>query len=197
MAALTEVLRAGSVAALVAAPLLRRLMGPAHTGRAWVHGAWVRGTRAQRVPVLVNVAAFGLFFPLLVLFRSNPEHPAALTLAATGCVLAVAGAAVIVRSRIELGSAWSLVAVADEATGLVTTGPYRLVRHPLYLGFLMLTSGEALAFASWPAVLALLAGIGPSFLWRAVQEERVLRRTFGERYDLYRRQTRMIIPHLL
>ena len=87
--------------------------------------------------------------------------------------------------------------MADAATGLITTGPYRVVRHPLYLGFFLLTAGEALAFASWPALIVMLGGIVPSFVWRAHEEEKLLRRTFGERYDRYRAQTRMIIPYLL
>jgi protein-S-isoprenylcysteine O-methyltransferase Ste14 len=117
--------------------------------------------------------------------------------AALGCLLAVAGAVVIVRSRMELGSAWSLVPIADAARGFVTTGPYRIVRHPIYFGFFLLTAGEALAFASWPAFLVLLVGVAPSFVWRASREERLLRHTFGERYDLFRKQTKMIIPYLL
>ncbi len=188
MSTLIVAFRAASLA-LFAAPLLLRFIGPARGA-----GARTRQSGAERVPVLANFAAFGLFFPALVLFRANPEGQAALSLAATGCALAAAGAAVIVWSRFELGSAWSLVPMADKTTGLVVTGPYRLVRHPIYLGFLMLTTGETLAFASLPAALVLLAGIVPSLLWRAVWEERVLRRTFGERYDLYRKQTRMIIP---
>jgi protein-S-isoprenylcysteine O-methyltransferase Ste14 len=47
--------------------------------------------------------------------------------------------------------------MADEAAGVVTTGPYRLVRHPIFLGFSMLALGQALAFASWPAVLVVFA----------------------------------------
>jgi Phospholipid methyltransferase len=42
---------------------------------------------------------------------------------------------------------------ADQGTGLVTTGPYRLVRHPIYLGLALLAMGEALAFGSWPALM--------------------------------------------
>src|SRR5215510_11878261 len=54
-----------------------------------------------------------------------------------------------------------------------------------------------LAFASWPAFLVLLAGIIPTFVWRAAAEEEVLTATFGKRYALYQTQTKMIIPHLL
>jgi protein-S-isoprenylcysteine O-methyltransferase Ste14 len=154
----------------------------------------VRGARA---PLLANLAAFGLFFLALLAFAGPREGRTTLLLALAGCSLAVAGAAVVLWSRVKLGPAWSLVPLADAATGLVTTGPYRLVRHPIYLGLSMLALGAALAFASWPALLVLLAGIVPTCMWRAAAEEKLLIDTFGERYALYRKQTRMIIPHLL
>jgi protein-S-isoprenylcysteine O-methyltransferase Ste14 len=153
--------------------------------------------RSDRMPVLANVAAFALFFPSLLTLSGTLKGSVALLLALTGCLLAVAGAAVVLRSRMELGPAWSFVPVADEVTGLVTTGPYRHVRHPIYLGLSMLALGQALAFASWPAFLVLFAGIVPTFIWRAAAEEKLLAATFGERYALYRTQTNMIIPHLL
>jgi protein-S-isoprenylcysteine O-methyltransferase Ste14 len=152
--------------------------------------------RGDRVPLLANLTAFGLFFPSLLAFRGTLEGYAALLLALTGCLLAVGGAALVLTSRMELGPAWSFVPIADEATGLVTTGPYRLVRHPIYLGLSMLAMGETLAFASWPALLVVLAGIVPTFVWRASAEEELLTATFGDRYALYRKQTKMIIPHL-
>ena len=86
---------------------------------------------------------------------------------------------------------------ADQGTGLVTTGPYRLVRHPIYLGLALLAMGEALAFGSWPALMIVLAGIVPTFAWRARAEEKLLSRTFGGRYAVYRERTKMIIPYLL
>ena len=121
----------------------------------------------------------------------------ALPLALSGCLLAVAGAALVLRSRIELGPAWSFVPKADQGTGLVTSGPYRLVRHPIYLGLALLAMGEALAFGSWPALMIVLSGIVPTFAWRASAEEQLLDRTFGERYAVYRQRTKMIIPHVL
>jgi protein-S-isoprenylcysteine O-methyltransferase Ste14 len=84
--------------------------------------------------------------------------------------------------------------MASQAAGLVTTGPYRLVRHPIYLGLALLAMGEGLAFGSRPAFLIVLCGIVPTFLWRARAEEALLRRAFGERYALYRKQTAMFIP---
>jgi protein-S-isoprenylcysteine O-methyltransferase Ste14 len=103
----------------------------------------------------------------------------------------------LTRSQAELGSAWSFAPKADQSTGLVTTGPFRLVRHPIYLGLALLTMGEALAFGNWPALFIALSGIVPTLAWRARAEEKLLSRTFGERYEVYRQRTKMIIPHLL
>jgi protein-S-isoprenylcysteine O-methyltransferase Ste14 len=121
----------------------------------------------------------------------------ALPLALSGCLLALGGAVLVHRSRAELGPAWSFVPKADRSRGLVITGPYRLVRHPIYLGLVLLTLGQALAFSSWPACLIVVVGVIPTFAWRAREEEALLRRTFGERYALYRRRTKMILPHLV
>ena len=174
-------LRAASLVAF-AAPLLLAV-----AGRPRRRNTRPRQGRGDRAPLLANVAAFGLFFPSLLTFPGILDGYAALLLALT----------LVLRARMELGSAWSFIPIADETTGLVTTGPYRLVRHPIYLGLSMLAIGEALAFASWPAFLVVLAGVVPTFVWRASAEEKLLTATFGERYARYRKQTKMIIPRLL
>ncbi len=188
-ATLIDVLRATSLLAF-AAPMVLVVRGRGRApGTGTGHG--------DRVPVLANVTAFALFFSSLLAFPGNLGGYATLLLAMTGCLLALAGGALVLRARMELGPAWTFVPVADEARGLVTTGPYGLVRHPIYLGLSMLATGEALAFASWPAVVIVLAGIVPTFVWRASAEEKLLTAVFGERYVLYRTQTKMIIPRLL
>lgn len=150
-----------------------------------------------RAPVVANIAAFGLFFPSLPIFSGGTEDYGALPIAVSGCLFALLGAALILKSRAVLGPAWSFVAKADQGTGLATTGPYRLVRHPIYLGLSLLALGEALAFGSWPALAIVFAGIVPTFAWRARAEEKLLGRIFGERYAVYRARTKMIIPYLL
>ena len=147
--------------------------------------------------MVANVSAVGLFLGSLLILSGSSEGSMALPLALSGCLLALAGVALVLRSRAELGSAWSFVPKADRGTGLVTTGPYRLVRHPIYLGFALLATGQALAFGSWPALVIVLFGIVPTFAWRARAEEKLLSRAFGERYAVYHKRTKMIIPYLL
>jgi protein-S-isoprenylcysteine O-methyltransferase Ste14 len=191
MPALVIVLRVVSLLAF-AGPMLLGV-----SGRRGGPTTRARRPGGDRAPVVANLAAFGLFFPLLLLFSGSPNGSTALLLASSGSLLAVVGAALVLRSRAELGPAWSFVPKADQGTGLVTTGPYRLVRHPIYLGLALLAMGEALAFSSWPALMIVLFGIVPTFAWRARAEEKLLSSTFGERYAVYRQRTNMIIPHLL
>jgi protein-S-isoprenylcysteine O-methyltransferase Ste14 len=156
-----------------------------------------RQDRGDRAPVVANFTALGLFFLSLLIFPSSPAGFTALLLALSGSLLALAGAALVVRCRAELGAAWSYAPIADQSTGLITTGPYRLVRHPIYLGLALLVTGEALAFGNWPALIIALLGVVPTLAWRARAEEKLLSRTFGERYEIYRQRSKMIIPHLL
>jgi protein-S-isoprenylcysteine O-methyltransferase Ste14 len=151
----------------------------------------------DRAPLVANLTAFGLFFLSLLISSRSSEGSMALPLALSGCMLALTGAILVLRSRAELGSAWSLLPRADRDAGLITTGPYRFVRHPIYLGLTVLATGNALGFGSYLAFLIVLTGIVPTFVWRARVEELQLSHTFGERFALYRRQTKMIIPHLL
>jgi protein-S-isoprenylcysteine O-methyltransferase Ste14 len=191
MPALVLVLRTVSLLAFAGPMLLRS------GGRRGPQRAPARPRGGPRAPVVANVVAFGTFLPSLVILAGGSEGLRPLLLASAGSLLAIAGAAIVLRARAELGAAWSFVPLADPGTGLITTGPYRLVRHPIYLGLALLALGQALAFSNWPAGLMVLGGILPTCAWRARAEEAVLGRTFGESYARYQKQTKMIIPHLL
>lgn len=162
-------------------------------------GAKLRGHEgsAKRAPVAANAAALGSYFVSLLTFSGSSTATAAFVLAASGSLLGLVGVGIVVWSRRELGAAWSFAPMANERTGLVTTGPYRVVRHPIYLGLTLLSLGQAIGFANWLAVLIVGCAVVPTFVWRARTEEELLHRTFGERYAAYRKHTRMIIPHVL
>jgi protein-S-isoprenylcysteine O-methyltransferase Ste14 len=154
----------------------------------------------SRVPTVFTYCALLLFVvPFSLPFTTIPglSDVALLALAGAGLVLAAAGLAIGYWARATLGAAWGLLPRAGGPTGLVTSGPYARVRHPVYLGFSLGLLGIAVAFANWVALLIFLLLILPGLAWRAVVEERVLADTFGEEYRLYRQRTKMIVPFIL
>jgi len=191
MSTLVTLLRIVSLLAFAGPMLL------AVTGRRGGPKTRARQGGTDRAPLVANLAAVGMYLPSLLVFSGSPVGSTSLRLAFSGSLLAVAGAALVLRSRIELGPAWSFVPRTDQDSGLVTTGPYRLVRHPIYLGLALLVMGQALAFGSWPALMIVLSGVVPTFAWRARAEEKLLGRTYGERYAVYRQRTKMLIPYVL
>jgi len=107
--------------------------------------------------------------------------------------LTAAGIAFAWWARIHLGKLWSggVERMADHR--VVDTGPYRLVRHPIYTGLLLALVGTALAIAEWRAILAVAFAL-VSFVRKLRVEERWMREQFGESYRAYCQRTDALVP---
>jgi protein-S-isoprenylcysteine O-methyltransferase Ste14 len=118
-------------------------------------------------------------------------------LAVAASALAVFSVWFVVSAARTLGKQWSLAARVIEGHNLVTEGPYRVVRHPIYtgmLGMLLATCAATTIPIAVPfAVLVFLAGT----LIRVRSEEKLLRETFGPDFDDYSRRVRGFIPGVL
>lgn len=116
-------------------------------------------------------------------------------LEAIGLLLFAAGIAFAVWARLVIGRNWGTPMTEKDEPELVTSGPYRLVRHPIYSGILLASVGTAIAL-SWPW-LVLVALIGMYFVYSARVEERFLEKQFPEQYRAYERTTKMLVPFVL
>jgi len=96
---------------------------------------------------------------------------------------------------VTLGRNWSASVVLKHGQELISTGPYALVRHPIYTGLLVALTGTALYNGRWRALLG-LACFAISFWLKARSEEDLLEGEFGEQYRSYRARTPMLIPSL-
>lgn len=97
-------------------------------------------------------------------------------------------------ARLHLGPLWSNTPAPTEDHRIVDTGPYALVRHPVYAGLLLATIATAVERGRVEAVVGVLVLIAGVSL-RAKLEERLLRRDLGdEAYDAYRRRVPMLLP---
>jgi protein-S-isoprenylcysteine O-methyltransferase Ste14 len=103
-----------------------------------------------------------------------------------GLVLSALGAALVAWSVRELGSSITPFPKPLPRGKLVETGPYRLLRHPIYVGGFLFFAGLSLAFSAWG--LLLTAALGAFWVAKARLEERLLLERFPE-YAEYRRRT--------
>ncbi len=154
--------------------------------------AWDRRVIVIRLTEFATI----LFFLGTVYFWhwSVPITRFAREAAAPGWALTVAGLVVIVWSRIELGRFFSTTLGVKRDHQVITGGPYRWVRHPMYTGFLALLSGGALVHNSGTALLLLAAPFWGFFHWQSVVEEKLLVDQLGEAYLRYRARTGRLLP---
>ncbi len=122
------------------------------------------------------------YFALLVFSIWKRPHSVVLFVA---LVVASLAFPLWILARIQLGSAFSFRAKAQR---LVTTGLYSRIRHPVYLFGSIAGLASVLAVQAW-WILAVALLLEPITILRAVQEERVLRATFGDEYTRYRART--------
>jgi protein-S-isoprenylcysteine O-methyltransferase Ste14 len=120
--------------------------------------------------------------------------PTMLDIASVGAALCIAGCGFAIWARFSLGRSWGMPMTHHAAPALVTTGPYRFVRHPIYTGILFMLVGTSLVY--WLAA-------GPSaafiayFVYSARREESDMERQFPETYPPYKLRSKMLIPFLV
>jgi protein-S-isoprenylcysteine O-methyltransferase Ste14 len=128
-------------------------------------------------------AAAAAWHPLPV----RPSHAARWVLLGGGLGLYLAGMGLALAGRIALGSSYrpsSTLGVTLAASHrLVTSGPFAVVRHPMYLGLALAAIGALAVYRTWSTMLFVLEV--PVLVVRARHEEELLARTFGEAWDRY------------
>jgi protein-S-isoprenylcysteine O-methyltransferase Ste14 len=126
----------------------------------------------------------------------RPDIPLIPWLMWLGAAMTLAGLLFAIWARLYLGKNWSGMVTVKHDHELIRTGPYRLVRHPIYAGILLALTGTTLCRRNlWGFLGVALVWLG---LWlKSRLEERFLVETFGAQYDVYRRTTGGILPRLL
>jgi protein-S-isoprenylcysteine O-methyltransferase Ste14 len=112
-----------------------------------------------------------------------------------GYSLLVAGMLFAGWARLFLGGNWSSSVTLKQNHTLVRSGPYRIVRHPIYTGLLVALLGTAIALGELRCFLGvILAGVALQI--KATSEETLMAQEFGEQYARYREQVKGLVPYL-
>jgi protein-S-isoprenylcysteine O-methyltransferase Ste14 len=146
------------------------------------------GTRLVLAVALILGALLGQRLPMLAFGRFTTE------VASLGCALCFAGLAFAVWARATLGRSWGMPMTLHQKPELVTRGPYRLVRHPIYTGMSAMVIGTALVY---PGLLLWAAFLIAYMIVSARREERDMELLFPDTYPAYKQRSKMLVPFVV
>ena len=137
-------------------------------------------TRAPRLPYPLNVRII----------------PATETVGWMAGILCIAGLLFCLWARAALGRNWSGTITLKEGHELIERGPYRLVRHPIYTGLLVMFLATAIKFGYLSGIVAMLLAF-VSFWIKLSDEEKLMLQQFPDQYRSYQERVKRIIPFVL
>lgn len=147
----------------------------------------------------IAVFAAGLYLlfgrPSGVAWLDGPVYGVTVPIALAGLLLALVGVGFAVWARLMLGDNWSANPTLKDGHTLVRSGPYAIVRHPIYTGLLVALLGTAVERGSVRSLVALPVCVAGLWL-KMLVEERIMVQWFGEEYVQYRREVRALAPFL-
>lgn len=112
-----------------------------------------------------------------------------------GIILSLIGFLMMNWSVTILGRQFSVDVTIQENHQLITTGPYKYIRHPRYLGIIVFLTGIPIVFLSWiPLILDLILII--LLLWRISDEEKLMLQEFQSDWEAYKKRTCALLPFI-
>lgn len=115
---------------------------------------------------------------------------------AVGVSVCILGLLMTLWARWTLGGNWSSSVTFKRGHELIRIGPYRLVRHPIYTGLLVMALGTALEFAQLRCWLS-MPFMTAAFWIKLKQEEKLLLRHFPDDYPVYKTQVKALVPFVI
>jgi protein-S-isoprenylcysteine O-methyltransferase Ste14 len=150
-----------------------------------------RGSR----PVIGVVAVAGGLLAVYVA-RTLPELAVADRTVAAWCALPLlwAGTALRLWSFRTLGHYFTFTVQTSPDQQVVTTGPYRFVRHPAYTALLLAVAAVGLLIGNWLSLVVLVSAVTGALVYRITVEERALERDIGPAYREYAATHKRLVP---
>jgi protein-S-isoprenylcysteine O-methyltransferase Ste14 len=153
-----------------------------------------QGTWTRSIGIRVGIAAIILLVLRLKLVKGHTYITRDPVLWGVGLAIWALGLGLAVWARIYIGRNWGAPMSRKEDPELVTTGPYRTIRHPIYTGILLGMIGTTIAVSIfWLVAVVVLGGY---FIYSAFVEERNMTKLFPSAYPDYKQSTKMLVPFI-
>lgn len=144
--------------------------------------------------VIGMIAAF--FLPPIEYLNLPAVLPHLNWMEMAGLILIFTGSTLFIWARRTLGKFYSGHVSVVEGQPLVTSGPYRLIRHPAYAGYLLIAFGISLGYSSFLGLVVIPLVLLPSVIYRSSVEDKLLAEHFGEQYSQYAEKVARLIPRI-
>lgn len=145
---------------------------------------------------LVGMGLIPIFFYLLTSWINTFRLPFPAGIRWLGAGLIFAGDLLFIWSHKALGSNWSPILEIRKGHTLVTDGPYRFIRHPMYAAIFLIGIGVSLLSANWIVALSYMMPTASLYLVRVSDEEEMMIGQFGDEYRQFMTRTGCLIPKL-
>ncbi len=137
-----------------------------------------------------------ILLPPILNYFSIGRSPEAILVGDVGVALMLAGLGMRLWSMRTLGRYYTRTLLISEEQPFITKGPYRVIRHPGYLGTLLVMIGLSVAEANWIAVVVVASLMLVAYHRRMNAEEAMLGTAFGDGYQGYKKHTWRLLPPL-
>ena len=111
-----------------------------------------------------------------------------------GALMVIVGLFVRIRSILILKQHFTYTVTKIEGHELIETGFYKYIRHPGYLGQLIIFTGVATSMSNWLSILLMVIPVLIGFIYRIRVEERFMAEQLGQKYLDYQKRTKRLIP---
>jgi protein-S-isoprenylcysteine O-methyltransferase Ste14 len=146
--------------------------------------------------VLVWVSILATILLVLTLSSRGPLRFQEYAIGWLGLAIMAIGIAIRAWARVTLGRFYSVKLEVREKHLLVEAGPYAKVRNPGYFGYILMWTGVAVSSMSGLAVVVIVFLFFIVYSYRINNEEAMLKSTFGESFEEYKKRTRRLIPFI-
>jgi protein-S-isoprenylcysteine O-methyltransferase len=187
------VLGAAHLWILLVIAMLASVLQPDYNPFGIVFSSGDRGTGAQIIWSIYLVQLAAILEATYLRCPQSIVWDTAAYLSLIGCMI---GLFIRTWAVVTLGKFFTMHISISENHVVVSHGPYALVRHPSYLGALILSLSAVILLHAWYAVIAAMLILPFAFLRRIHFEEERLLDALGDDYEAYRRRTKKIIPYI-
>ena len=144
--------------------------------------------------MLVILIAFGYFFSFLIASTKTGRIYHWNTFFTIDMIMTTLGLAIRITSILTLKKQFTYTVTKIENHELIERGLYKFIRHPAYLGQLIIFAGISTALSNWVSIIFMMIPVSIGFIYRITIEEKFLKEQMGQQYMDYQKRTKRLIP---